>query len=152
MFKVGDVFIWKNFPYIRDTSSSIKNRYFIYVGKTKVFVTPLCLYITTSTTQTKHYEKGGERYNHNVCRFLKGEAGFEEESIIDVDFNFYSDITHEQIKNCMSDIEIIGKVPVEKLRHLYNLIIKSDKIAKIVKMDIFNSFQLDGITGMKKPK
>lgn len=152
MFKVGDVFIWIDFPYIRDISSSAKNRYFIYIGKTKVFVTPLCLYIITSTTQIKYYNQGEERYNHNFCRFFKGECGFEEESVIDVDFNFYSDITQEQIEDCKDDIKIIGKVPMEKLRHIYNLILKSRKIPGIVKFDIYNSFKLEGITGIKRPK
>ncbi|MBN1294538.1 MAG: hypothetical protein JXB48_22055 [Candidatus Latescibacteria bacterium] len=152
MFKVGDVFIWDNFPYKHDPNSEIKKRYFIYLGKTKAFVDPVYLYIVTGTTQKQYYNKDGTRKQHLTMVIPARNYGFPEDTIIDLTFGFFENLTEGQMISHKHDIVVIGQLPEDRLRQLYNLILKETHITKKIKFDIHNSFNLAGISGLKKPK
>ena len=45
-----------------------------------------------------------------------------------------------------------GRLPEPILKNIYNLILKSKNISMKVKQDIHSNYNLEGITGLKKPK
>ena len=45
-----------------------------------------------------------------------------------------------------------GKLPETILKNIYNLILKSKNISMKVKQDVHYNYNLEGITGLKKPK
>jgi hypothetical protein len=149
--EAGTIFKWQSFPDKRDPNSSIKTRWFIYFGKTGVFISPVILYMCTTTTQLQYYQSAGPRENHKYISFKKGQYGFEDDCILDIDINFYSDITEEQFSKCSSDIEIIQKLPEDQIRRIYKIILHSARIPKIVKRDIHQSLNIAGISGLKLP-
>ncbi len=109
------------------------------------------MYVCTTTTQLDHYKSGGDRFNNLFIEYQKGQFGFKKDCILDIDINFYKDVTADQIKSCMGNIEIKGNLSESELRRVYKLISKSKRISKIVKLDIHKSFNLANITGLKQP-
>jgi len=68
-----------------------------------------------------------------------------------VGWSFYADIPESVFIEYKADIDIKGRLPEQRLREIYNLILKSERIAKKVKKDIHHSFNMAGIEGLKKP-
>jgi hypothetical protein len=50
-----------------------------------------------------------------------------------------------------ADIEPLGELDEKTLKEIYNGIIKSSKYSPVIRLDIYNSFDRDGITDLKKP-
>lgn len=153
-FIIGNVFIWNNFPDIRDPSSNIKPRWFIYLGKTSIFASPVIFYCATFTKKTGHetsYRAGGDRSNHITIELPKGEGGLVEDSILDLTSNFY-DKEKERIDECQSDISLQGSLNESRMRQIYKNILLCPTIPKMMKIDIYNSLNLAGITNLKKPQ
>ena len=146
--QLGSVFIWNSFPFRREGKE--KSRYFVYFGESHYPDNPIKVFLITTTSRIYHYEEEGARKSHNYCRFKPGSFGFVEESILDVDF--YYDIDKEVFEKYKEDIEEKGILPEPILKNIYYLILQSKNISMKVKQDIHYNYNLEGITGLKKPK
>lgn len=139
---VGDIFRWTNFPCPKH--GNIKSRWFIYLGNSGIYNTTIYIHILTTTTNLSNI-------TGSCISFKKGECGFESDCVANIDNDFYNNLTNETIEKNKNDIEIIGAIPENKLKYIYKKVLESKRISKIVKMDIYNSFNLNNITGLKKP-
>lgn len=149
--KVGSVFRWNNFPYNRYGEGE-KARWFICVGFTGSFSQIALIYSYTTTTQLQHFEEGGMRCGHSKFIFKCAEHKcFESDCAIDFDESPYS-IEKSKFQSYCTDIEIKGTLREDILRMIYKRTIDSKNISLMVKNDIYNSFNLSGITGLKQPK
>lgn len=143
--RVGTIFKWHDFPHQDD--GKIKDRFFIYFGKTAFGLVPVILHLFTTTTRDDHYNSGGNRKNHSITRFSKGELGFTEDCILDVDMGVdsYPEKTFEHEK-----ITKTGELPVEKIEEIYSLIHSSRYIPRVVKNDIYFTVR-NVIPGIRRP-
>jgi hypothetical protein len=146
--KVGTVFKWHNFEDRKDKDSKIKPRWFVYLGKTSKFSLPIYHIICTTTTKLSKFETGGERENHDIIRFNHKTTPFEEDCVLDLNESYYS-IEENKFEN-NNDIELIGELNDNDKRQLYKRILKSDFFSKKITFDIHESFNMDGIEGLKK--
>jgi len=146
--QVGSVFIWKNFPFREEGKE--KDRYFVYFGESHYPDNPVKVFFITTTSRIYHYEEEGARKNHNYYRFKAGSFGFIKDSVLDVDS--YYNIEKKDFEDYKEDLEEKGKLPEIILKNIYNLILKSKNISMKVKQDIHYNYNLEGITGLKKPK
>ncbi len=146
--QLGSVFIWKNFPFREEGKE--KDRYFVYFGESHYPDNPVKVFFITTTSKIYHYEEEGARKNHNYYRFKAGSFGFIKDSVLDIDS--YYNIEKKDFEDYKEDLEEKGKLPEIILKNIYNLILKSKNISMKVKQDIHYNYNLEGITGLKKPK
>lgn len=151
MQDAGDVICWRNFPYPRDARGGHKTRWFVCLGRSGLYAQPVFVYLCTPTTVSRYYEAGGERANNQHLRITRGEQGFTEDCILDVDVNLYDDITADQLTKAQSDIEYIRKADEEFMRRIWKLVLGSVHVSRKVKADIHNCLNLSGITNLKRP-
>lgn len=141
---IGDIFIWENFPY--PITGEIKRRWFIYFGDGGYF--SLDVYIFTTTTNMN-------RKDEDSIIFKKGEYLFESDCILNVGRNHYSkNITKDDIKKHIENGNISKKSKLQnnKIREIYNKVLKSKFIIYKDKMAIHNALNISGITNLEKPK
>jgi hypothetical protein len=146
--QLGSVFIWNKFPFREE--GKVKNRYFVYFGESHYPDNPVKVFLITTTSKIYHYEEEGARKSHNYYRFKASSFGFIEDSVLDVDS--YYNIEKKDFEDYKEDLEEKGKLPETILKNIYNLILKSKNISMKVKQDIHYNYNLEGITGLKKPK
>ena len=146
--QLGSVFIWKKFPFREEGKE--KDRYFVYFGESHYPDNPVKVFFITTTSRIYHYEEEGARKNHNYYRFKAGSFGFIKDSVLDIDS--YYNIEKKDFEDYKEDLEEKGKLPEIILKNIYNLILKSKNISMKVKQDIHYNYNLEGITGLKKPK
>ncbi len=146
--QLGSVLIWKNFPFREEGKE--KDRYFVYFGESHYPDNPVKVFFITTTSRIYHYEEEGARKNHNYYRFKAGSFGFIKDSVLDIDS--YYNIEKKDFEDYKEDWEEKGKLPEIILKNIYNLILKSKNISMKVKQDIHYNYNLEGITGLKKPK
>lgn len=146
--QLGSVFIWENFPFREEGKE--KDRYFVYFGESHYPDNPVKVFFITTTSRIYHYEEEGARKNHNYYRFKAGSFGFIKDSVLDIDS--YYNIEKKDFEDYKEDLEKKGKLPEIILKNIYNLILKSKNISMKVKQDIHYNYNLEGITGLKKPK
>jgi len=146
--QLGSVFIWNSFPFREEGKE--KNRYFVYFGESHYPDNPIKVFLITTTSRSYYYKEGGARKSHNYYGFKAGSFGFIEDSILDLDS--YYDIDKKVFEGYKEDLEEKGKLPETILKNIYNLILKSKNISMKVKQDIHYNYNLEGITGLKKPK
>ena len=107
--KVGSIFIWKEFN--QQADERIKDRLFIYLGRSPAFIDPIYAYIATTTSKIENY-KNGERFsNNNIIWFKKGDCNFNRDCVLDLDRNFFSEVELNKIVGK----KIIGIIPENKL-------------------------------------
>ena len=145
--KAGDVFRWVNFPYPQ-IGTEIKPRWFIYLGNSPSYLTPIIAYLCTTTTSLMDFEKGGRREGHKYYRFGKGKYPFEEECVLDFYERPFSFSKQELETN--KDIEIRGSLDDGTIREIYEGIYHSSYYSRQEKIDIHDSLNLIGITGLRK--
>lgn len=146
---IGSVFRWNG--YAKQKDGKLKARWFIYLGLSSILSNPQNVFLLPSTTQTELYKKGNRRQNHKkIKRFKKGSCGFEDESIVDIDFFENNWVLHE-FNRCSSDMEVKGKVSSNILMQLYDLILSDYYIEKIIIVDIRRNLNSIGIFNLKKP-
>ncbi len=147
---VGDVIRWDGFKYPRD--GDIKARWFIYLGRSSLLSSPIFSYLCTTTTQLQHFGQGNSRANHVFRRFTcQQHPVFDQDCILDFTEELY-DIPTEKLDECQRLIEIKGRLGEEDMRNAYNQFLKVGTVSPRVMLDIHESFNLAGITGLKKPK
>lgn len=151
MFSAGDIFIWRNFPYIRDEDSDKKDRYFVFLGRTGPLSTPLFVYICTTTGKIEKYQPGECRCRNDFIKIPENMFGFTTDCILDLTINYYDEFTVEDLSRFASDLQVVGKLSEEYIRRVYKLICGCRGISRIQKRDIHKSFNLVGIRGLKQP-
>jgi len=148
--KVGDVIRWDNFPYPRD--NDVKPRWFIYLGRTSIFKVPVFSLLCTTTTQFHHFEPGGTRSNHAYRLFsVKEFRLFDKDCILDFEEDLH-DISQDILERCSDQIQIKGRLDENTMRSIYKQFSRPGVVSKVILIDIYDSFNRDGITGLKKPK
>jgi hypothetical protein len=138
--RIGSVFYWDRFVQVH---GQWKARWFIYLGKTSYGVSPARAHVGTTTTQLLHYAAGGYRSQHRIMRFSRGEFGFQEDCVLDVDTDVQS--AYVQRLESGEDITAKGCLDNQRLERLYELISSSHGIDKITKNEIFLCFRNAGI-------
>lgn len=149
-FTVGDVIRWDRFPYPK--SGEIKARWFIYLGRTSAFSTPVFAYLCTTTTQNAEFEPGAARGNH-ACRRFEARLfpAFEQDCIVDFDEEIHT-VTQGALDSCQEQIVLKGRLDNDTMRNIYKQFSRPGVVSKAVLRDIQDSFNRDGITGLKRPK
>lgn len=149
-FEIGSVFRWDNFPSPRVGPPGIKPRWFIYLGQSDIFSQVVFAHFCTTTTQTQHFAPGGSRQNHDKIKFAKGSSPFDEDCFLDCDEPPYTD-SLQKLEN-EENIEVKGILPEQTMRQIYNRLLLSNDYSYAVLCDIHRSFNMSGISGLKKPK
>lgn len=114
---------------------------------------PIFAFLCTTTSQISDFDLGGKRGNHDIRRFdvSSNFKIFDEPCVLDFDEEIHS-VTQEVIDSCAGQIDSKGRLDTETMRSIYNRFMKSGTISKRVLIDIHDSFNRDGIMGLKKPK
>ena len=76
---------------------------------------------------------------------------FDADCVIDFDEKPYM-VSMQDIASNQNNLEIKGVLDQDALRMIYKRICSSDKLSFMEKLDIYSSYNLYGITGLKKPK
>lgn len=145
---IGCIFKWNKFPYQKDGVT--KDRYFIYLGKTPIFSITCEYHLFTTTHELQYYNDGGKRVKNNFIRLKKGEFNLPLESVLDLDVGLHSISENRILGN--KNIEILSCTSDEFIKRVYVLILKSDFISTVVKMDIYETLNRNEIFGLEKPK
>ncbi len=149
--EVGTVFRWDNFPDARYGSEE-KARWFICVGFSGKFAQIAMVYLCTTTTQLEKFKKTGSRAAHSKHIFTTNQFQcFEQDCAIDFDERPYP-LEKSKLSVCQKDIEIRGSIDKNTLRMIYNRFFRSRSMSYKEIVDIHDSFNMAGITGLKKPK
>jgi hypothetical protein len=147
--KPGTVFKWKNFPYPR-IGYEIKPRWFICLGDTGIFSTPILVHFCTTTTSIEDFRPGGNRASHHYLKFeRKNHSCFDADCILDFDEPPFPESQGALEAN--KDIEIRGELNKESMKMIYKGILKSQHYSARIKLDIHASLNRIGITGLMKP-
>lgn len=147
--KPGTVFRWENFPYPK-FGSEIKSRWFICLGDSGPFSSPILAHLCTSTTKIQDFQSGGKRASHRHLLLQPTNTPFEVECLIDFDEGLHSYPKKDLTGN--SEIQIKGELDTKILVCIFNKLVLSRFISFQVLMDIHTSLNNIGITGLKKPK
>jgi len=148
--EIGTVLKWDNFPLAR-YGGALKPRWFIYLGETGLLSQITIIYLTTTTTQADHFQAGGSRSGHSKFIFKTQEfKEFEEDCILDFEDRPY-EIEKEGFLKKRGDISVKGKLKEETMRMIYKQFLRSGSCSKITMLDIHDSFNKAGISGLKKP-
>lgn len=146
--KVGDVIRWNDFPYPKE--GEIKPRWFIYLGRSSNITHPIFLYFCTTTTQLQYFNAGGNRAHHTLKRFdVRQFSIFEENCILDYEEGIYDNLTEDKFIKCEANIEMKGSLDSDTMRNIYKQYLKSDICSRKILIDLHESFNQDGITGLK---
>ena len=145
----GTVFKWNNFK-DRQYGGELKPRWFICLGDTGILTSPIIAHISTTTTKKAAFEIGGSRHKHAICTFYARETPFEEDCILDINEAYYPIVQADLQNN--PDIEIKGQLTHDQMRMIYNRFRSSDQFSKKILLDIHESFNKVGVSGLKKPK
>jgi hypothetical protein len=146
---IGDVIFWNDFPYPKD--GEIKARWFIYLGRSPALLSPIFAYLCTTTTQLEKFEPGGKRAGHAFRRFdTKNFSIFERNCILDFDEEIYN-IDADILIRCAANIESKGRLDENTMRNIYKLFLSSGTCSPMIMRDIYNSYNMSGIVGLKKP-
>lgn len=144
----GTIFRWIAFPYPK-YGGEIKPRWFIYLGDTGPFLTPIIVHICTTTTSLSEYRKGGDRESHPYIRFNNPKYPFEQECILDLDEAPYQTELSELKDN--PNIEIRGELSHDDLKNIYKRIQMSDHYSMKIRCDIHASLNRIGVGGLSRP-
>jgi len=116
-----------------------------FIGCTNIFNIPIQYYFVTTTRQKTRIitSKDG-------CSLLTNRYPFfTSDCYID-----YEERPHTILQSKVegnSDIEKVGKLEEETLKEIYSGITKSSRYSFQVRLDIYHSFDRDGVTDLEKP-
>lgn len=142
--QIGDVIRWNKYPYSQYNNIK-KPRWFVYIGCTDIFSITIYYYFVTTTTKKTRIitPKDGCSLFTNKFSF------FTSNCYIDFEERPHTIIKSKVEKN--PDIEKVGELDKKTLKEIYNGIRKSSKYSFRARLDIYNSFDRDGITDLEKP-
>jgi hypothetical protein len=116
---------------------------------------PVLALMVSATTQIQHYEKGAQRSKNTFTRFDKApKSPFDQDSIIDLSFDFHDEIEKVLFGKVISakEIEFKGQLNEEQCKQVYNKILICNTISLRTKIKIYDAFQRDNIKNIKRPK
>ena len=142
--QIGDVIRWNKYPYPQYNNIK-KPRWFVYIGCTDIFSIPLQYYFVTTTRQKTRIITSED----GCSLFANKFPFFTSNCYIDFEERPHTIIKSKVEKN--PDIEIVGKLDEKTLKEIYNGIRNSSKYSPIIRLDIYKSFDRDGITDLEKP-
>lgn len=154
--KVGDVFIWKDYPYQAD--QQVKRRWFVCLGEVKE--DPLetdsrlvQIIAPTTTTQTGHYLSDGHREGHPVVLFSRASGyGFTTDCLLDLGMEpAVWQRAEVESKHREGKILVKGTLPDKVLRDIYFKVCASRSYAPKLKRQIKANLNAAGITGLLNP-
>ncbi|TGL63236.1 hypothetical protein [Leptospira sarikeiensis] len=147
---IGDVFVWENFDNHND--GSIKNAWFVYIGKTGLFSEVSLFYILRTTTQLHHYENTGSRHKHITHIFdpsnNPAHTCFDSKCLLDLTEKPF------EITRDLNELERLGKLnrkgslPLPELAEVFKKLCNSKLIPKITKRNIRDSLRAAGVKGL----
>jgi hypothetical protein len=132
VLQAGDIFTWKNYPLYMDEFKS--RRWLLYLGNQAL---EAMVYQITTTTQFHHYERGGNRTNHNFFKIPAGIGGLAADSILDLTA-FFERIPESLLTRCKEDIERKGAFNQDYVNKLVNHLKKDKHILPMFKKDIYS--------------
>jgi hypothetical protein len=138
--QVGAVILWHNFPNPQ-YGGQPKPRLFICLGFTGLHIQPRLFYLHTTTRtrrSSSHFFIPCSKYpcfNHD-CYLYFNEAPYPRPE---------SELTTNP------DIKMVGKLDNSDTKTIYDGIRQSTRYSRIEKLDIRNSLNLAGITGLRSP-
>ncbi len=144
--KVGSIFLWEKFE--QEADVRVDGRLFIYFGRSPLTIDPVYAYITSTTAKTEYYRNDGKYSNNNIVWFKEGECNFERECVLDFDRYFYPEFELDKIVAT----KLIGIIPENKLKSIYEKIYNYKKIKLDIRMDMHSCLNRDGVSGLRKPK
>ncbi len=146
--KPGAVFRWNNFPNPK-IGHEIKPRWFICLGDTGLFLSPVYVHICTTTTQIADFRRGGKRNSHRFFTFKKERYPcLGEDCILDFDERPYS-YENEALES-NKHIEIRGELDKQTLKAIYEGILKSEFYSPKILSDIHESLNKIGVSGLRR--
>jgi len=141
--QVGEVFRWKNLKHPQ-FGGRTKPRWFLCLGDSGIILPPKNFYFFSTTCTLRDgvskfdFDKTKYPFFYEDCYFYYTEPPYA--------------ITEEQRRKNESDISEVGKIDEGDLRIIYEGIIKSPFLNKRIKLDIHQSFNLIGISGLRRPR
>ncbi|MHB8281059.1 MAG: hypothetical protein ACYDIA_25995 [Candidatus Humimicrobiaceae bacterium] len=149
--KIGDVFRWSDYPKQKD--GNLKARWFVYLGLSSILSNPQNVFLLPATSQTDLYKSGCRRQNHkNIMKFANGDCGFEEETIVDLNF-FENNWVLKEFNNYIDNMTTKGSIPNNQLKQIYDLVLNSSEyIERIIIIDIRRNLNNIGIFNLKMPR
>jgi len=148
--KVGAVLRWDNFP-LQKFGGTNKARWFICLGFSGVFAQVAFVYLGTTTTQLQYFRGHGQRSTHSHFIFeTKQFPVFDQDCATDYDERPYA-VNKTKIELHSKDISIRGELKEEIMRMIYNRFLRSRPLPRVELLDIHTSYNIAGITGLKKP-
>ena len=149
--ELGTVLRWNNFPDARYGEKN-KARWFVCVGFSNLFDQIAEIFLCTTTTQLNSFKYNGNRKGHNHFIFDVNKFNFfDEDCAIDFFEKPYA-VNQDRLNKYQNDIEIRGRLDNDTLIFIYNSLFVSKNISPIELSDIHTSYNMAGITGLKKVK
>ncbi|GAB1351856.1 MAG TPA: hypothetical protein PKC25_03260 [Candidatus Rifleibacterium sp.] len=120
----GDVIYWHDFQLQKD--GEVKNRYFLYLGKSSVTETPVLVNLITTTSKLSHYASGGDREKNLVFRIDRNKYPFfTTDCLIDLNIG-YQNVTQDTLNS--SQVEIVGKFDLHDLSTIFNRLVDAESV------------------------
>jgi hypothetical protein len=128
----------------------IKPRWFVCLGDTGIFLTPILVHFCTTTTSIEDFKPEGNRASHHYVKFeKKNYSCFIEDCILDLSEPPF--IESQRSLETNKDIEIKGELNKNAMKLIYKEVLKSPHYSSKIKFDIYTSLNRIGITGLIKP-
>ena len=146
--KPGTVFKWNHFLFPK-YGGETKARWFLYLGDSGPFLTPIVAYLCTTTTSLEDFEPRGKRAFHHYFLFKKSRYPFfDADCILDYDEEPYP--CEKDLLASNPSIERKGELDRECLKNIYKGIMASSHYSPRLLHDIHSSLNQIGITGLPK--
>lgn len=149
--RLGDVFVWTNYPNPRD--GNIKDRWFVFLGETgPADPDPVTVVYQTTTTRFDHYEAHERRAGCSVVRFEPESSPFDAPCLIDLG-SFPPEVRPRKIlEDAADDLVLKGTLDLKIVREIYDKLADSQKWPRNAIMIVRASLERAGMTALKKPK
>ncbi len=135
-YRPGTVLVWHDFS-LPNLGRIIKNVIFVFLGRDSILDYPLCLHFHRATTNTKE--------GSLVIKFSQGEYRiFDANCMLNFNERHYS-IPNDYCEQNIDKIHILGELPDDVVRRIWNCIKKSPHYSEKVKSSIRDSLQRNGI-------
>jgi hypothetical protein len=124
MIKTGQIIYWSDFPL--QTDGNLKGRYFLYLGISSIFDTPILVNLITTTSQIHYYKSGAKREKAVVFFINRNKYSFFTTDCL-IDFNLgYQTVNQDTLMT--ANIEVKGEFSLEDLTVIFNKLIRAGSV------------------------
>jgi hypothetical protein len=124
MIKTGQIIYWSDFPLQKD--GNLKGRYFLYLGISSIFDTPILVNLITTTSQIHYYKSGAKREKAVVFFINRNKYSFFTTDCL-IDFNLgYQTVNQDTLMT--ANIEVKGEFSLEDLTVIFNKLIRAGSV------------------------